>query len=384
MKKKLLSLVAGIALISVLAGCGGGTTAPSASPATSPAAGAQDPGTNPQPATNDGGSKGVIAYAGKTLDHYFHTALHESIRYAAEAKGYTFEGAVANQDSAKQTDQFNNFISKTPTAILANPVDSASMVDVVAQAMNKDIPVAIVDTPLAGGNVIVTVAFDNKQAGVMAAEEIVKRLKEKYGSEKGTVVNAYGAMTSQAWMLRKEGFEEVMAKYPEINYVAVPGEGDMTKTQEGLTNAILQHKTVDAVHCPSDSPGRGLIEALKLANMWKKVGEEGHVIFVTIDGEPVAVDNIKEGYFDASIVQDALSYGPIAIELIEKYTLNGEKVPTTGIYENANYYWQKAQFTTNDSGAYVVVPPYVMDKSNVEDKRHWGTIAVEELGLVYN
>lgn len=327
--------------------------------------------------------KELIVYSQKTLDHYFHVALQESVKRAVEEKGYRFEVSVCDFDSARQTNQFLNFVAKNPVAIIANPVDSESLIDAVGIAEANDIPVGVVDNHITGGNIAVTVTFDNYGAGVMAAEEIVKRLEEKYGKAKGVVVNAYGAMSSQAWRLRKEGFEEVMNKYPDIEYVAVPGEGNMATTQNALINAMARYPKIDAVHCPSDSPGRGLIEALKQSGQWKKVGEEGHVIFVTIDGEPVAVENVKEGYFDASIVQDALAYGPVALEVIEKYVLNGKEVPTTGRYTNDKYYWNIAYFEERETGAYLIIPPYVMDSSNIDDPRHWGTIAVEEWGLTY-
>lgn len=39
------------------------------------------------------------------------------------------------------------------------------------------------------------------------------------------------------------------------------------------------------------------------ADRWKKVGEEGHVIFVNIDGEPVALKWIQDGYMDCCVSQ---------------------------------------------------------------------------------
>jgi hypothetical protein len=47
----------------------------------------------------------------------------------------------------------------------------------------------------------------------MAAEAIVEQLINRYGEAKGTVFNAYGELTSNAWRLRKEGFESVINQY---------------------------------------------------------------------------------------------------------------------------------------------------------------------------
>jgi len=324
----------------------------------------------------------TIVYSNKSLSYYFFVVCQEGVKKSAEGLGYKFDAAIADFDSAKQTSQWMNYIAQKPSAIISDPIDSEGLIDAVNKAADAGIPVGIIDTPTSGGNVAVTVAFDNKIAGEMAAEEIVKRLKEKYGEEKGTVVNIYGAMSSWAWRLRKEGFEEVIKKYPKIQYLDVPGEGDMTKTHDALINTIAKYPEIDAVHCPSDTPSRGMMEALKQKNMWFKVGEKNHVIFVTIDGEPVANEQLAAGYYDATIAQDAVSYGEIAVELLNKYTFNGEKVPL-GKYTNDKYFWKECEIIDSPSGPYVAIPPYVIDNNNATDPKHWGNVATQVWGLKY-
>lgn len=364
-----LVLLLCVALLASLVGCGGGS-------------GKDKKDEVGQAAPS--GDKPLVVFAQKSLGYYFFVAEQESLKRAVEAKGWRFESAVADFDSAKQTNQFINFIAKKPIAILSDPIDSEGLITAVDKAAKENnIPVGIVDTPTTGGKVAITVAFDNKLAGEMAAKEIVKRLEQKYGEPKGIVLNAYGAMSSWAWRLRKEGFDEVMKQYPNIKYLAMPGEGDMTKTHDALVNALAQYPNLDAVHAPSDTPALGLFEALKQKNKLFKVGEKGHVIFVTIDSEPVAHQKIKEGWYDASINQDAVSYGQIAIELMEKHTLKGQDIPL-GKYTNDKYYWKEAEIKSSPSGPYLIIPPFVVDKSNVDDPRMWGNITFNEWGLKYN
>ena len=325
----------------------------------------------------------LVVYANKSLDYYFFAAVQEGVKRAVEQRGWRFQASVADFDSSVQTSQFENFIARRPLAILSDPIDSEGLIDVIERSVDAGVPVGIVDTPTTGGRVAVTVAFDNKLAGIMAAEKIVELLIEKYGEPRGKVFNAYGALSSWAWRLRKEGFEEVMARYPDIEYIPAPGEGDIVKTNNALINALTRDPDIDAVHCPSDTPAIGMAEALKQKDMWKKVGEEGHVIFVTIDGEPVAQREIEAGYYDASVVQDAVSYGLIAVELMDRYTFQGNDVPL-GPYVNTDFYWEEAEIVQSPSGPYVVIPPYYMDETNVQDPRHWGTIAEKNWGLAYN
>lgn len=377
-------------LLALMAGCGASattTTAATTKAAASTTAAATTAATagttaSTTAAATTAAAKKTIAFSNKSLSYYFFVVCQESVKRMTEQLGYKFDAAVAEFDSAKQTSQFMNFVAQKPAAIVTDPIDSEGLIDAINKSVAAGIPVAVIDTPTSGGKVAVTVAFDNKIAGQLAASEIVKRLKAKYGEEKGTVVNVYGAMSSWAWRLRKEGFEEEIKKYPKINYISTPGEGDMTKTQNALTN-ILATQTVDAVHCPSDAPARGMAEALKLAKKWFKVGEAGHVIFVTIDGEPVANTQIAAGYYDASIGQDAVAYGKIAVEMLDKYTFKGQVVPF-GKYANDAYYWKECSIIDSPSGPYVAIPPYVIDNTNATDAKHWGNIAVNQWGIAYN
>jgi ABC-type sugar transport system substrate-binding protein len=380
------SLVKGIALalvtlmsVTTLIGCG---STPSPAAATSTAAVVVSTASTQAPTVDPKASK-LICYSQKSLDYFFWEACQESVKRPAEAAGFKFESAVANNDSAKQSSQFINFIAEKPAAIISDPIDSEGLIDAINKAAAAGIPVGIIDTPTTGGNVAITVAFDNHAAGVMAAEQIVADLKVKYGSEKGIVADFYGAMSSSAWRARKEGFEEVMKKYPNITLISVPGEGDMAKTHDAAINTFTKNPNIDAVHCPSDNPSLGLAEALKQSGRWFKVGEKGHIIFVTIDGEPVGADNLAGGFYDSIIVQDAAAYGQIAMELLQKYSMKGLAVPL-GPYENSNYVWAKGEIVQSASGPSVVIPPYVMDQKNVNDPRNWSYITSKTWGMSYS
>lgn len=270
-----------------------------------------------------------------------------------------------------------------PSAIVSDPIDSQAIVSAIKRYNAKNIPVAIIDTPAAAGaDVAITVSFDNYIGGQTAAQEIIKRLVEKYGEPKGTVLNCFGALQSVAWRLRKEGMDAEFAKYPNINYLARPTEGALDQMMSVTLSTLSEFPDLDAVHAPSDSPSRGIVTALTQKDRWKKIGEEGHVIFVNIDGEPVALNWIKEGYMDACVSQDPIAYGEIAVELLSKHSMKGEAVPL-GTYENKKYFWEKSEIVAGDAGPTMIIPPFIIDPTNATDERHWGHVAEEVWGIPY-
>jgi len=325
---------------------------------------------------------GFIPYSNKSLDYYFFVIQEEAVKRAVEGNKMKFQATNASFDNTRQLEQWQSLMLSQPTAIVSDPIDSQAIVSAIGRYNQKKIPVAIIDTPSDGGDVAITVSFDNKLGGVMAAQEIIKRLTAKYGSPKGTVLNCFGALQSVAWRLRKEGMDEEFAKYPDIKYLARPTEGALEQMLSVTLSTLSEFPDLDAVHAPSDSPSRGIVTALQQKDRWKKVGEDGHVIFVNIDGEPVALKWIQEGFMDACVSQDPIAYGEIAVEMLVKHAIKGEAVPI-GTYENKKYFWEKGEIVAGQTGPTLIIPPFVIDGTNATDNRHWGSISEKEWGIPY-
>ncbi|CCO57626.1 putative ABC-type sugar transport system, periplasmic component [Vibrio nigripulchritudo] len=323
-----------------------------------------------------------VPYSNKSLDYYFFVIQEEAVKRAVMKNEWEFQATNANFDNTRQLEQWQSLMLRKPSAIVSDPIDSQAIVSVIKRYNRQNIPVGIIDTPADGGDVAITVSFDNYIGGVMAAKQIIQRLEQKYGEPKGTVLNCFGALQSVAWRLRKEGMDAEFAKYPNIKYLARPTEGQLEKMLSVTLSTLSEYPDLDAVHAPSDSPSRGIVTALKQKGRWKKVGEDGHVIFVNIDGEPIAVKWIQEGYMDSCVSQDPIAYGEIAVELLQKYAMKGQPVPI-GPYENKKYFWEKAEIVNGKTGPTMIIPPFVIDGSNAKDPRHWGSVAEKDWGIAY-
>lgn len=323
-----------------------------------------------------------IPYSNKSLSYYFFVIQEEAVKRAVLANDGKFQATNADFDNSRQLEQWQSLLLSQPSALVSDPIDSQAIVSAIRRYNQRKVPVAIIDTPADGGDVAITVSFDNHLGGAMAAKEIVTRLTHKYGKPRGIVLNCYGALASVAWRQRKEGMDEVFAKYPDIKYLARPTEGLLDKMLAVTLSTLSEFPDLDAVHSPSDSPSRGIVTALQQKDRWKKVGEKGHVIFVNIDGEPVALKWIQDGFMDACISQDPIAYGEIAVEMLVKHSLNGKAVPI-GIYENKKYFWEKGNIEKGKTGPTLIIPPFVINSENAGDPRHWGTIAVKDWGIPY-
>lgn len=325
-----------------------------------------------------------VPFSNKSLDFYFFVIQEEAVKRAVEGNDWEFQATNANFDNTRQLEHWQSLMLRRPSAIVSDPIDSQAIVSAIRRYNQQNIPVAIIDTPAAAGaDVAITVSFDNYIGGQYAAQEIINRLIERYGEPRGTVLNCFGALQSVAWRLRKEGMDAEFAKYPDINYLARPTEGQLDQMLSVTLSTLSEFPDLDAVHAPSDSPSRGIVTALRQRDRWRPIGEDGHVIFVNIDGEPVALNWIKEGYMDACVSQDPIAYGEVAVELLRDYSMQGEPVPI-GTYENDKYFWERAEIVEGDSGPTMIIPPFTIDPSNADDERHWGYISETVWGIPYS
>lgn len=325
----------------------------------------------------------VIAFAHKSFNSYFYTIMNEAVKNAVEERGWVFESSVADYDPMRQNQQIVNFIEQQPDAIITNAIDSISIEEVIHRGNEAGIPMCTIDTNAVGGKLAIDVSFDNYKAGQMAAEAIIEKLVKKYGEARGTVFNAYGELSSNAWRLRKEGFESVINQYPNITYLPEATEGRPELVKEELLKDFEAGIEIDAVHASSEHPGRGLVEALQESNHWFPFWEDGHVILVTIDAEPYFVDLINKGYADNAVAQDVIAYGNITVDLLASYILAGKPVPE-GKYYSEDTFWQECDITIENGQAKVTIPPYLINAENSNDHRQWAYIAEKLWGFQYN
>lgn len=319
-------------------------------------------------------------YVNKGMDFFFFVALNEAVKRATEKLGYNYQTSDAKQDAGAQYNNFNSALLQRPAMIICDSVDSEGLAPLTDRAKAQKVPVGIVDSPLTAGTVDFTIAFDNHRGGEMAAEKIVELLGKKHGTPQGKVLNGYGALSSVAWRLRKEGFEAVMARYPGIQVISRPTDGQETTARAIAAATLSQFPDLDAAHAPSDSITRGIITSLQQSGKAKPVGDAGHIILTSIDGEPQSLQWAREGLLDAEVSQDPVAYAQICVDMLHKYSVQGQSVPLTP-YKSADYYWETAPVVKGATGPSCIIPPYFIDSKNADDPRQWGNVVTKQWGL---
>ena len=237
----------------------------------------------------------------------------KTIQSSCKEKGITLSESVAENDVQKQNQQIEDFITKGVDAIIIAPADGNAVVSAIKKCNEAKIPVIMANRAAGeGAEVYATISSDNK---AMVAREIDHIAKNAPAGKKYRCLELVGSLTDVNAIARQEGFEESIKKYPDqFELVAtVPTEWKGDQALAGVQNTFSSDDTVDFIFSPSDALMPSIVSGLQQLGKYKKVGEDGHITFVTFDGAADAVKAIREGYVDIVSVQDATNQAKLCV-----------------------------------------------------------------------
>ncbi len=310
--KKLISL---LVLVAMLAAAAFGCAAPQepVAPAPeAPAAATEAPAAEP---AKEGPY--TFGYTCMTMNNPFFIALEASIREEVEARGDKLITVNPQMDVALQISQIEDLIVQDIDAIFLNPVDWEGIRPALVALKDAGIPIFNFDAEVKDMEFVTAYAgSDNKNAGFVCGEDLVKRFPE------GGKIAVLDSPTMNSVNDRIAGFmEAIEGKGFEIVYQQ-DAKGDL-QTALKLAEDMLQIAEADqiiAVMGGNDPTALGICAALKAAN-------RTDVIVYGVDGSPEAKKEISEGtLFAGSGAQSPISIGKESAKLAYAY-LAGEEVP---------------------------------------------------------
>jgi inositol transport system substrate-binding protein len=257
------------------------------------------------PASSGGSKKPVIGVAFDTLQTEYWVASRDAIESEIKARGAEMLLAVANNDANEQLQQINNFVARKVDGIIVAPKDAHTVIPMIKAANRANIPIVLYNRPPADNSgKCVTVVADN----VVITRDTVTYMAEqaKKTGKKHKAMVLIGDLGDINAIGRRDGFEQVAQKYPDIIEVVarIPTEWNQEKALAGVTNALQANPDISFIFTSSDFLFPSIVSALKATGKYKKIGESGHVILGGFDGDATAYQMLVDGYLDADGVQD--------------------------------------------------------------------------------
>jgi len=205
-------------------------------------------------------------------------------------------------------------------------------VTIIGEANKAGIPIGIFNRPPANnkGNALVVVA--NNYAISYAAMDYMAQQAKKLG-RKVTPLIMVGDLGDPNAVERKRGFDDIIKKYPDLfnKPVEVPTKWDAATGLANLQSALQANPDIDLLFTSSDFLYPQIQAALTPLGKWKKIGEPGHVIMGGIDGDSTACRLMREGYVDATGVQDLFFEARAVLDAVLKAADAKQKTPKAQI-----------------------------------------------------
>lgn len=300
-----------VMLASMLAACGGGQTAKTDC--------SKDP-TPPPLAKKD---KYKVGFSQVETNNPWRIAETESMKAEAARLGHELVYTDAGGSEAKQIADIESMIAQKVDLIFIAPRSEQALAEAVLKAKAACIPVILLDRDVdhsiaaPGKDYVTMIGSDFVEEGRRAAEWLAKATNGN-----AVIIELEGTVGSSPAIDRKKGFDDEIAKYPNMKIVASQ-TGDFARDKgRQVTETLLQaHPDVTAIYAHNDEMAMGAIAALEAAG--KVPGKD--VIIVSIDGTKDAAQAILDGKLGATC-ECSPKFGPKAFEVMMGYA-NGQTFP---------------------------------------------------------
>ncbi|MBC8217235.1 MAG: D-ribose ABC transporter substrate-binding protein [Planctomycetes bacterium] len=265
----------------------------------------QGPGAN-----EDSQSKRRIAVVISTLNNPWFVVLGDTAKARAEELGYAATIFDSQNDTAKESDHFDNIIAAGYAAILFNPTDADGSIANVRKAKEAGIPAFCIDREINSNDVAATQVLSDNYAGcVDLGQYFVKKMNQK-----GNYVELLGILGDNNTWNRSKGFHSVVDNYPDLKMVARQcAEFDRTKAMEVLESIMQANPDINAVFCGNDAMAMGAYQALAAA------GKTDKVMVFGFDGAKDVIDSIRDGKIVATGMQFPKRMAQMGAEQADEY-----------------------------------------------------------------
>lgn len=259
------------------------------------------------------------------------------------SRGFEVDLQYADLDVGTQINQIENMITTGCQVLVICPVDSGSLVEVLAKAKEAGCLVINYDLLILNtADIDYYVGFDNKQVGKIQAQYIVDQLGLAEGKGPFYIEVFAGSLDEvNAWWYHEEAMKVlqpyidngqliVKSGQTDIETVTIPGwsEPDAAARMENLISAnYLDGTELSAVLCPADGLAQGIMAGLRSSGYGLEEGDRPMPIVTGNNANTAAIQAIIEGYQSMTIFKDTRNLARTVADIIEAVANGEELVP---------------------------------------------------------
>ncbi|QUJ66447.1 D-ribose ABC transporter substrate-binding protein [Photobacterium sp. GJ3] len=229
--------------------------------------------------------------------------------------GYEANLSAHKGDTNTESKLIDTAIINKSVAIILDPANADGSVGAVRKAVDKGIPVFIINAEInQAGLAKSQLVSNNAQGAALGALEWVQTV-----GEEGKYAELFGAPSDNNAATRSNGFETIITQYPDLEKVAKDvANWDRTQGHNKMQSMLQSHPDIVGVISGNDEMALGAIAALKQAGKLKDVVVGG------FDGSPDAVDAVRAGELAYTVLQPVAVFSEAAVRQANSFIRTGK------------------------------------------------------------
>ncbi len=254
--------------------------------------------------------KHSIAVVVSTLNNPWFVFLAETAAAKAKSLGYETKIYDSQNNTALESDHFENIIVSGYEAILFNSTDANGSISNVLKAKAAGMPVFCMDREINSIEAPTSQILSDSYSGAVAIGKYFTQQLHK----KGNYVELLGIVGDNNTWARSKGFHSVVDNYPGLKMVAQQSaDFDRNKAMEVMESILQAHPDIEAVFCGNDGMASGAYQALV------SVGKADKIKVYGFDGAEDVITSIGENKIAATGMQFPKVMAETAAEFADEY-----------------------------------------------------------------
>ena len=247
-------------------------------------------------------------------DNPFFQAEADIAEARAQELGYETRVLTHDDDPNLQDQHFDIAISEGAAAIILDNAGADASIAPIQRAAEVGIPTFLIDREINETGIAASqLVSNNYSCAVSGAEYFVELM-----GEDGQYVELLGRETDTNAGVRSQGYNDVIGDFPDMELVAVQtANWSQPEAFEVMETIIQGNPDIEGVISGNDTMALGAVAALEAAGL-------DDVIVVGLDGSPDAVESIRQGGLDATVLQPLAEFSELAVDQASIYIQTGE------------------------------------------------------------
>ena len=264
----------------------------------------------------------VIGFSNASESNTWRTALRESIEKSVAAyDNVDLLITDANDSPAKQVADMEDLLAKGVDGLIIGAVNTHVADTAIAECARIGIPTVIVDRKVATDKFTTFISTDHTWLAATALEKLIELV-----GGRGKIAIIEGLPGAGPAVERNEGYDEVLARHPEIEAVRQAGDWSRASGQLVTENVLTANPDLLGIHFDGGEMAVGGVQALRGAGFSDDSLRAGKPFLTWTDGYNGGLKLIKAGVGKFSIQHPPRIHGSRSVESLIKL-FHGETVP---------------------------------------------------------